>query len=126
MKSRALFCMLLGSVVIAFGADCDSSAIRIDAAAGQLTIVNTSSKPIVAYVLANAETRSGDGTPATTFSGVFTGKDALAPRRSFDVGKIDSRPKSILVDYVRFADGSTCGSVTTQQAKDIVARFRPR
>jgi hypothetical protein len=115
--------VLVASTTLLCGAECDSTAVAITTADGVLTITNNSSKPMVAYVLADAASKSNDGSPVRTYSAVFTGKDSLAPGKSMDVGKLDSRPAAIFVDYIRFADGSTCGNTTTQQGKAAAARF---
>ena len=122
MRTSTLLCLtLLVSVMALPGAECDSTTVWTATAKDQLTIFNNSSKSIVAYVLATAESKSKDGSPIRTYSGVFTGPDSLAPGSTMDVGKADSR--SISVDYIRFADGSTCGNAVTEQAKAISARF---
>ena len=124
MRTLSVFCLaLLASTMFLYGAECDSTAVAITTNDGVLTITNNSSKPIVAYVLAGAALKSNDGSPVRTYSAVFTGKDSLAPSKSMDVGKMDSRPPAIFVDYIRFADGSTCGNTTTQQGKATAARF---
>ena len=116
-----LWLTLLISAMALSAAECDSGAIRTAKVKDQLIIFNNSSKPIVAYVLATAESKSKDGSPIRTYSGVFTGPDSLAPGSSMEVGKADSRLAS--VDYIRFADGSTCGNAITVQAKTASARF---
>jgi hypothetical protein len=121
MQTWILLCFaLLGSAVTLLGAECDSTSIRFVTAKDQLTIFNDSGKSIVAYVLASTEPKSKDGSPARTYSGVFTGQKTLAPGSSIEVGQ---GSRSVTVDYIRFADGSTCGNAITEQAKTIAARF---
>ena len=121
MRTSILVLTLLVSAMTLRGAECDPTTVRTAAAKDQLTIFNNSSKSVVAYVLATAESKSKDGSPIRTYSGVFTGPDSLAPGSSMEVGQADSR--RISVDYIRFADGSTCGNAVAEQAKAISARF---
>jgi len=86
----------------------------------QFAVKNVSQRPIVAYVVV-AESQNH----RSVWHGVYTGKDALAAGQTAIVGEV-SGPESqvkVIVDYVRLADGTTWGDATTDDAKEIAARF---
>ena len=92
---------------------------------GQLHLVgkNIARSPIVAYVVVAA--RGGN---QTVFTGVYTAGDSLAANKSIDMGMMPAgsaeSPARVFVDFIRLADGTTWGKATTDQAKEIAARFR--
>jgi len=105
----------------------DSPFLRIEqhTQKGQLHLVgrNVAQSPVVGYVVV-AE-RDGK---RTVFTGVYTAGDSLAVSKSVDLGTIPPAtaegPSRIFVDFVRLADGTMWGGATTDQAKEIAARFR--
>ena len=92
---------------------------------GQLHLVgkNIAQSPIVAYVVVAARDAN-----QTVFTGVYTAGDSLAAKKSVDMGTMpagsDQTPARISVDFIRLADGTMWGAATTDQAKEIAARFR--
>lgn len=110
----------------AFGSDCTSSIqLQQKRDSGKETIVakNVSGKPIVAYVVAN-EVRQPTGDQVHVFSGVFTDGDSLHPGASLAIGSVSSNADlKPMIDYVRLADGSTCGAASTNEAKAVAERF---
>jgi hypothetical protein len=109
-----------------FGSDC-LSAIQVDQRVQhgkiEFTAKNVSGKPMVAYVVA---ARDAKGNLPNVFYGVFTDGDSLRPGASMGIGSASSSRSDLkpLIDYVRLADGWTCGEASTEQAKDAVARFQ--
>jgi hypothetical protein len=111
--------VLLAASAILSAAEC--SSVRVVKSNGQIALQNASDKAIIAYVFASTEA-SSDGSPTHRYSGVFSGKDSLAPGKVIEHGKADPNPKFV-VDYVRFADGSSCGDAVTTTAKTIIERL---
>lgn len=111
-----------------FGTDC-ASAIQVrehmHSGKEEFTAKNTSGKPIVAYVIA-ADARDATGNPIHVFSGVFTDGDSLRPGASMEIGSVPSSRIELkaFVDYVRGADGWSCGAASTEQAKVVINRFQ--
>jgi len=124
--SRLCFIACSISVTL-LGAEC-GSAIKVNEQRrkGQVHILakNSSHTPLVAYVLAG-ENNSADGSPTKVYSGVFSGPSTLAPGKSIevDVRQGDLARPHLFVDYVRLADGWTCGNAVTEDAKKVAARF---
>jgi hypothetical protein len=111
----------------AFGSDCTSTIqLRHKKDDGKETVVakNISGKPIVAYVVATEVNRT-TGDRVQVFSGVFTDGDSLHPGASLAIGSVSSNATELkpVIDYVRLADGSTCGAASTNEAKAVAARF---
>jgi hypothetical protein len=90
-----------------------------------LKVQNVSKQPVVAYVVVNAPKTTSDP-KSYSFHGVFTAGDSLRPNQAIQLGTIPRRQVYGLmqVDYVRLADGTTCGATTTEDAKQIAARFQ--
>jgi hypothetical protein len=114
-------------VLPALGTDCTSAIqLREHVQNGKraITAKNTSNRPIVAYVIAGGD---GDatGNPIHVFYGVFDDGDSLRPGASMEIGSVDSSGTELtpFVDYVRAAGGWSCGSASTEQAKEVVSRF---
>jgi hypothetical protein len=86
---------------------------------------NVSHQPIVAYVITNTPAVRDD-TRSYSLHGVFTDGDSLHPKQAISVGTIPRRQVNgrLHVDYVRLADGTTCGASVTQDAKQVAARFQ--
>jgi len=95
-------------------------ALRVQQANGKETVTakNISRKPLVAYVVAIQAKNS-----SRVFSGVFTKGDSILPGAMLEVGSVPSSPDNMIVDYVRAADGWTCGDASTEEAKAVVTRF---
>jgi hypothetical protein len=87
----------------------------------QLAVENISQKPIVAYVVVVESPNH-----RTVWHGVYTDKDALAAGQTATVGDLTTPEDQsrAFIDYVRLADGTTWGDATTDDAKEISARFR--
>ena len=85
---------------------------------------NVSRQPIVAYVVRNTPSTKSD-TKSYSLHGVFTDGDSLHPNQVMQLGTVPRRYVNGLlkVDYVRLADGTSCGAATTQDAKQVAARF---
>jgi hypothetical protein len=107
--------------------NCKAFITASEADHGSTTVIkarNVSKQPIVAYVVTNAPATKGD-TKSYSLHGVFTDGDSLHPRQVMQLGTVPRRQVNGLlqVDYVRFADGTSCGAATTQDAKQVIARF---
>ena len=123
LLAAGMMCIALN----AFGDDC-ASVIQVNQQSRdgkeQFVAKNISKRPIIAYVVTD-DTRDASGNPLHVFSGVFTGGDALHPGASMEIGSVSSsrnQPK-FLVDYVRLADGWSCGAASTKEAKVAIARL---
>ena len=123
MRIVAVLCLTLAVSLILSGAECDAviQVVR-EKKTGQMAVRNTSDKALIAYVLAGG-TKSKDGSPTRTFSGVFSGQDSLAPGESIEIGKAEPESSKLFVDYVRFVDGWRCGDVATPEGQRVAARF---
>jgi hypothetical protein len=90
-----------------------------------IRVRNISKEPIVAYVIRSTPEDAGD---FKTYSlhGVFTDGDSLNSGKAIVAGKLPRRTSQGLlqVDFVRLANGSTCGEAATEDARQIAARFR--
>jgi hypothetical protein len=86
----------------------------------QIAVKNISQKPIVAYVVVVESPNR-----RSVWHGVYTDKDALAAGESATVGEVATSEgqSRAFIDYVRLADGTTWGDATTDDAKEISARF---
>lgn len=88
----------------------------------QLVAKNISLKPIVAYVVV-----AEDSNHRSVWHGVYTGKDTLPAGETVKVGELpeaQAAKEHVFVDYVRLANGTTWGKATTDEAKEISARFQ--
>ena len=117
---------MLGLTLSSLAGDCESTIqIQQEMRGGknQVFIKNISEKPIVAYVVTNGTDAAGN--PVRSFYGVFTAGDSLHSNASMELGSLSSTDKEakLVIDYVRFADGTSCGAASTQQAKDAIARL---
>jgi hypothetical protein len=86
----------------------------------QLAVKNISQKPIVAYVVVVESLNH-----RSVWHGVYADKDVLAAGQTATVGE-STTPEDqsrAFIDYVRLADGTTWGNATTDDAKEISARF---
>jgi hypothetical protein len=112
---------LLACCAVAWAQDCDSS-IQVSERTSdkQLVLTNGTSKPITAYVLRSVAVDANDSA-IRTMSGVFSGKDSLEPQKSMDLGASDAGTARMVIDYVRFADGSSCGPANTPRAQELAA-----
>jgi hypothetical protein len=84
---------------------------------------NISQSGIVAYVVVAER-----GQRRIVWNGVYTRGDTLGVGKSVTLGDVPIGSSTdlakIFVDYVRLADGSAWGDATTDQAKEIAARFQ--
>jgi hypothetical protein len=111
------------------GAECGSAIqVRGKRKEGRVHLFakNTSNRPVIAYVLASDE-KSVDGSPTRVYYGVYSSDDALGAGKSveIDVRRNAADIPNLSADYVRLADGWSCGSTLTQEARRIAARFQP-
>ncbi len=85
---------------------------------------NSSRKPIVAYVVVDGPKAPQDYR-TFTLHGLFTNGDSMRPGSSMNLGSFEQRKTqgSLFVDYVRLADGTTCGKAESSDAKAISTRF---
>ena len=83
---------------------------------------NISPQAIVAYVVV-AEWPNH----RSVWHGVYSGPDSLAVGQTVKLGEIPVGSAgdeiNAAVDYVRLADGTTWGKITTDEAREIAARF---
>jgi hypothetical protein len=88
---------------------------------------NSSGKSIVAYVVVDTPQAPQDYR-TLTFRGLFTNGDSMRPGSSMNLGSLERRKTqgSLFVDYVRLADGTTCGKAESSDAKTISTRFTAR
>jgi len=109
-----------------FGTDCTSAIqVREHVRNGKrtLTAKNVSSRPILAHVIAGSD-RDATGNPIHVFYGVFDDGDSLRPSASMEIGSVSSESElTLFVDYVRASGGWSCGTASTQQAKEVVSQF---
>src|SRR6266852_3136330 len=108
MRSYLIASVLFVAVGVSAAANSPFLRLEHTSKAGkvQFAVKNVSQRPIVAYVVV-AESQNH----RSVWHGVYTGKDALAAGQTAIVG------------YVRLADGTTWGDATTDDAKEIAARF---
>lgn len=129
MRRVQLFLIIaVSTYVTLFGANCDSALQILERRKDAKTHVmakNASSSPLVAYVLTGGE-KSADRSRTKVYSAVYSGSDSLAPGESIeiDVQQDAASPLNVIVDYVRLADGWSCGNAVTEEAKKIAARFQ--
>lgn len=107
MRMATFLCLSFALSTMQVTAECDS-AIQIIEGESQLIIKNISGKPIVAYALSSV-TKSKDGSPIRTYSGIYSGADSLGPGQSLEIGKAGIAPRDLSVDHVRLSDGWRCG-----------------
>jgi hypothetical protein len=83
---------------------------------------NISRQPIVAYVVVAERPNH-----RSVWHGVYSGHDALPVGQTVKLGEIPAGSAAdkfnASVDYVRLADGTTAGEITTDEAKEIANRF---
>jgi len=83
---------------------------------------NTSKSPIVAYVVF-----AEHGHSRVVWKGAFSAGESLKPGKIIELGHVPIGPAServtILVDYLRLADGTEWGNSTTEEAKELAARY---
>jgi hypothetical protein len=112
-----IFLVILFSLALVLpspAAQCSATVVSVSANNGQLALVNTSGKTIVHYVLVDPTQHSHDGSPRL-YTGAFSPDQGIQTGKSFSFGS--GSPDQITIDYVRFADGSSCGNGTTKEAK---------
>lgn len=127
VRSTTISALLLGGVASAFASDCQAFMKVSEKNRGRETVVrgrNVSQNPILAYVVSSRASVSNDY-KSFTLRGVFTNGDSLPARHTMGLGTIPRRSKngSITLDYVRLADGSSCGDAVTEEAHQLQARF---
>ena len=110
-----------------FGADCNSAlkiTNRVDRNQRHFFARNASAKPVVAYTIAISEVKGKP--PTRVFSGVFSGQDSLGVGKTLEIGvtAADTQFLPPVVDFVRLADGWTCGDLATVQGQQAARRFQ--
>ncbi len=84
---------------------------------------NISKSPIVAYVVF-----AEHGHSRVVWKSVFSAGESLKPGKIVELGHVPiglaSERVTILVDYVRLADGAEWGNSTTEEAKKLAARYQ--
>ena len=119
MRSIFFAVLLLSALPVAFGTT-DSPLFSVKQESNNsiihLTGTNTAQSPILAYVVVAEIGRSRN-----------TGEE-LKPGKSIEIGAMNTGTESgnanVVVDYVRLVDGTKWGSATTEEAKEIEARFK--
>jgi hypothetical protein len=111
LMSAVVFMSAVASTL--FAAQCDPSVVTVSGNA-PLAMVNNSGKTIVNYVLVDSSQRTADGKPRI-YTGKFASSEGVQTGKSISFGS--GSPSQITIDYVRFADGSSCGNGTTREAK---------
>jgi len=125
MRSLSFAAVLL-AVLPAFGTS-DSPFFQLAQASKDakvhVTGKNISRSPIVAYVVL-----AEHGHWRVVWKGVYSVGDTLGPGKTVDLGDVPTDSTSehtkLLVDYVRLADGTAWGNATTEEAKEIAARYQ--
>jgi hypothetical protein len=120
--------LLLGVKASAQPNSCKTFITTAEHDRGASTIItarNISGRPIVAYVVSDTPVIGSD-TKSYSLHGVFTNGDSLHSRQAIQLGTIPRRQLNGLlrVDYVRLSDGTTCGALATQDARQVAARFQ--
>jgi hypothetical protein len=84
---------------------------------------NISGRPIVAYVVF-----AEHGHSRVVWKSVFSAGESLKPGKIVELGHVPigsaSERVNFFVDYVRRADGTQWGNSTTEEAKELAARYR--
>lgn len=127
MRHLSVLAVLLSVGVGVFAAANGNPYLRLEQKSKNGTIhvigKNTSDGPIVAYVVVFER-----GNKRVVWHGAYSGADSLATGKTVEVGDVpaDSSkiPPTLFVDYVRLANGTTWGDVTSDEAKEIAARFQ--
>jgi hypothetical protein len=119
--------LFLGARASAQSNNCKAFITASESDHGAATVIkarNVSHQPIVAYVITSTPVVKDD-TKSYSLHGVFTDGDSLRPRQAMQLGAVPRRRVNGLlqVDYVRLADGTSCGALVTQDAKQVAARF---
>ncbi len=121
---RSFLITLVVFVSVCASAGSSSPFLRLEqvnrAGKMRLAVKNISQRPIVAYVVV-VESENH----RSVLHGVYTGKDTLAVGKTATLletaAPVDQM--KISIDYVRLADGTTWGDASTDDAKEISARF---
>jgi hypothetical protein len=114
MRHICTLFLLSASVSTLSASQCNPTVVAVSANNGALALVNTSGKTIVNYVLVDSTQRTANGTPRI-YTGNFSRDQGVQTGKSISFGS--GTPSQITIDYVRFADGSSCGNGTTREAK---------
>ncbi len=126
MRSILSAALLLSVLPVAFGST-DSPLFRVKQESKNsvvhLTGTNTAQAPILAYVVVAEIGRS-----RKTWKSVCNTGEELKPGASIEIGTMNTGTESgdanVVVDYVLLADGTMWGPATTEEAKEIKARFK--
>jgi hypothetical protein len=126
MRSILFAVLLLSALPVAFGTT-DSPLFSVKQESNNsiihLTGTNTAQSPILAYVVIAEIGRS-----RKTWKRICNTGEELKPGMSIEIGTMNTGTESgdanVVVDYVRLADGTKWGPATTEEAKEIEARFK--
>jgi hypothetical protein len=123
LSTTAAFLLLAAGSVIAN--DNPFFRVKETTSNGVLRVIgtNVSRSPIVAYVVVFQRANQ-----RAVWRGVYNEGDTLAIGKSVRVGAVPAGPylgrPIVNVDYIRLANGTSWGNATTDEAKDIIARFK--
>jgi hypothetical protein len=116
--------MLFTLVIPSVGAQCRTQAHifeKLRHGQNVLLLKNMTARPIVGYVVA-----IGSGESSKVYSGTFSNGDLVIIKGVFELGPLPRNAKHQIpvIDYVRLSDGTSCGLASTNEARNIVARFK--
>ena len=126
MRAVCIAAVLLAVMPFALG-NADNPFLRLtviekDSNLG-VTGRNISRGPIVAYVVF-----AEHGHSRVVWKSAFSAGESLKPGKIVELGHVPIGPAServtVVVDYVRLADGTVWGNRTTVEAKELAARYR--
>jgi hypothetical protein len=125
MRSLLIAAALLVSTALSTAASGPFLQLKQTVENGKVQFIgkNISHQPIVAYVVVAERPNH-----RSVWHGVYTGHDSLPVGQTVKLGEMPAGSAAdkfnASVDYVRLADGSTWGKITTDEAKEIAARFQ--
>ena len=126
MRSLSLAAVFFAVMPFALG-NIDSPFLRITVMGKdsnlRVTGKNISRSPIVAYVVF-----AEHGHSRVVWKSVFSVGESLKPGKNVELGNVPlglaSERVNFFVDYVRLSDGTERGDSTTEEAKELAARYQ--
>jgi GTP-dependent phosphoenolpyruvate carboxykinase len=126
LRSLSLAAVFLAVMPFALG-NIDSPFLHITVMGNdsnlRVTGKNISRSPIVAYVVF-----AEHGHSRVVWKSVFSVGESLKPGKNVELGNVPlglaSERVNFFVDYVRLADGTEWGDSTTEEAKELAARYQ--
>jgi hypothetical protein len=126
MKFLALAAFLLMTVGAVENKDCPFLHLKEKTSKDgkiHLFAKNTANQPILAYIVLGV--RNGQ---QSVWKGIYTNGSMLKAGSSVEVGEVPgvagTTMTKLVVDFVRLGDGTSWGEVSTEEAKEAVARFQ--